>query len=104
MADFKGGIELISGLKPKNDGEFPLVRAKDVAFYEDDKEIRLTEKLELLKDEFTISDLVKQEISADAAEAVFDDARYKNLAGKIGDIDKLNEDINFWAWKDGEGN
>ena len=51
MAEFKGGIELISGLRPKNNGQFPLMQAQDVAFYEDGKEVRLTEKLELLKDE-----------------------------------------------------
>lgn len=94
MAEFKGGIELISGLRPKNNGQFPLMQAQDVAFYEDGKEVRLTEKLELLKDEFTISDTVKQEIGEDAAEIVFKDARYTKLENKIGDIDKLNADIN----------
>ena len=30
MAENKYGVELISGIKPKNNGEFPLVHAKDV--------------------------------------------------------------------------
>ena len=30
MADYKGSIELISGIKPKNNGTFPLVNARDV--------------------------------------------------------------------------
>lgn len=31
MAEYNGTIELISGLVPKNNGDFPLVQAKDVA-------------------------------------------------------------------------
>lgn len=30
MAEYTGSIELISGIKPKNNGDFPLVNAKDV--------------------------------------------------------------------------
>ena len=30
MAENKYGVELISGLAPKNGGEFPLIQAKDV--------------------------------------------------------------------------
>lgn len=30
MAEYTGSIELISGIKPKNNGDFPLVEAKDV--------------------------------------------------------------------------
>lgn len=30
MAEYNGSIELISGIKPKNNGDFPLVDAKDV--------------------------------------------------------------------------
>lgn len=41
MAEYKGSIELIGGLTQKNNGDFPLVHAKDVAF----KEGRLPEYL-----------------------------------------------------------
>lgn len=30
MAEYKGTVELISGITPKNNGDFPLVNAKDV--------------------------------------------------------------------------
>ena len=30
MTEYKGSIELISGLTPKNGGKFPLVHAKDI--------------------------------------------------------------------------
>lgn len=30
MAEYNGSVELISGLKPKNGGSFPLVNAPDV--------------------------------------------------------------------------
>lgn len=30
MAENKYGLELVSGLAPKNGGEFPLIKAKDV--------------------------------------------------------------------------
>lgn len=32
---YNGSIELISGLKPKNNGDFPLVNAQDVQVGED---------------------------------------------------------------------
>lgn len=32
---YNGSIELISGLKPKNNGNFPLVNARDVQVNED---------------------------------------------------------------------
>jgi lysophospholipase L1-like esterase len=43
MAEFKGSIELIDGIKPKNNGDFPLVSAHDVQV--DDTGKRLDEKL-----------------------------------------------------------
>lgn len=51
MAEYNGTIELISGITPKNKGNFALVNAKDVAFYETDatgetNEIRLTDKIQ----------------------------------------------------------
>lgn len=30
MAEYSGSIDLISGIRPKNNGKFPLVNAKDV--------------------------------------------------------------------------
>jgi len=43
MAEYNGSIELISGIKPKNNGEFPLVNARDVQV--DDTGKRLDEVL-----------------------------------------------------------
>lgn len=43
MAEYKGTVELIGGLTPKNNGQFPLVDAKDVQV--DDTGKRLDEKL-----------------------------------------------------------
>lgn len=43
MAEYSGSIELISGIKPKNNGKFPLVNAKDVQVDASGK--RLDEKL-----------------------------------------------------------
>ena len=43
MSKYNGTIELISGIKPKNDGNFPLVDAKDVQI--DDTGARLTDLL-----------------------------------------------------------
>ena len=94
MSEFKGSIELISGLKPKNNLDFPLIQAKDVAFYEEGQEIRLDEKLEKLKEDFTISDEVKKEIGEEASEIVFKDIRYTNLANKIESIEELDQEIN----------
>lgn len=43
MAEYKGTVELIGGLTPKNNGSFPLVSAKDIQV--DDSGKRLDEKL-----------------------------------------------------------
>ena len=76
MAEYNGTIELISGITPKNNGTFPLVNAKDVAFYEDGKEIRLTEKIESVG----ISQQDKDQIITDATNAskaaLFADERF----------------------------
>lgn len=46
MAKFKGTVELIGGLTPKNNGDFPLVEAKDIQV--DDIGTRLDQKLQEL--------------------------------------------------------
>lgn len=43
MAEYKGSVELIGGLTPKNNGDFPLVSARHVQV--DDTGKRLDEKL-----------------------------------------------------------
>ena len=48
MAQYNGSIELISGIKPKNNGDFPLVNARDIQV--DDEGTRLDEKLTQLED------------------------------------------------------
>lgn len=46
MAEFKGTVELIGGLTPKNNGDFPLMTAKDIQV--DDDGTRLDTRLEEL--------------------------------------------------------
>lgn len=53
MAGYNGTIELISGIKPKNDGNFPLVHAKDVQIMDDGT--RLSEVLN--NDVFPLQDI-----------------------------------------------
>ena len=86
--NYKGSIELISGLKQKNDIDFPLMEAHAVAVYETDAlgattEIRLDEKLRQLKEESSVSDQVKQDIVDAAVDAVFVDKDYVNLTKTV---------------------
>lgn len=78
--NYKGSIELISGLVQKNKGDFPLMEANAVAVYEQDgSEVRLDEKLRQLKEDASISEDTKTEIK----ESVFTDTRYTTLSGKV---------------------
>ena len=78
--NYKGSIELASGLKPKNNGDFPLVEAHSVAFYnEDGTEIRLDEKIE----QVGVSEEDRANIINDATEKVFTDTRYTGLSENI---------------------
>lgn len=82
--NYKGSIELISGLKQKNNLDFPLMEANAVAVYEDDgTEIRLDNKLKKLKEELTVSEQEKKEIIGAAVDAVFDDIDYKSLTKAV---------------------
>lgn len=44
LSIFKGSVDLISGLRPKNNGDFPLMEAHDIVV--DESGTRLDEKLE----------------------------------------------------------
>ena len=78
--NYKGSIELISGLKQKNNLDFPLMEANAVAVYEqDESEVRLDEKLRQLKEDASISEDTKTEIK----ESIFTDTRYTTLSGKV---------------------
>jgi hypothetical protein len=79
MAEYNGTIELISGITPKNNGTFPLVNAKDVAFYENGEEIRLTDKI----NQVGISDKEKDDLVELAVDTVFENDRYKDLSSKV---------------------
>lgn len=46
LENYNGSIDLISGLRPKNDGDFPLMQAHDIVV--DENGTRLDEKLESL--------------------------------------------------------
>lgn len=39
MAEYSGSIDLVSGIRPKNNGKFPLVNAKDVQVDDDGKRL-----------------------------------------------------------------
>lgn len=56
MAEYSGSIELISGITPKNNGDFPLVNAHDVQINSDGQRLDeiLLEILELIKDDVAI--------------------------------------------------
>ncbi len=43
LPDYKGSVDLISGIRPKNGGDFPLVEAHDILVGNNDK--RLDEAL-----------------------------------------------------------
>ena len=78
--NYKGNIELISGLIQKNKGTFPLMEAGAVAVYEQDgTEVRLDEKLRQLKEEATVSEDMQNAI----VEKVFVDKRYETLSGQV---------------------
>lgn len=49
LESYTGSIEIISGLKPKNNGDFPLVEAHDIQVREDGT--RLDEVLDELKND-----------------------------------------------------
>lgn len=61
-------IEVISTIKPKNNGDFPIVEAQDVAV--DDKGTRLNEKLENMAVNTPTFDLTKLILPADGSAAV----------------------------------
>lgn len=67
MANYNGSIELISGITPKNNGDFALVNAKDVQV--DETGMRLDEKLLNLEEVSNLSDEVKAEIVQQALDS-----------------------------------
>ena len=71
MAEYKGSIELISGLKPKNNGDFALVNAKDIQV--DDAGTRLDAK---------IIELDNKQIDVDT---VFQDPTFVALTASVND-------------------
>lgn len=86
MSEYKGSIELISGLKPKNNGDFPLVEAKDVAFYENGKEVRLTEKIQ----QVGVSQEQKNEIIQSAVNKANENT---TIAAALEDMNKNNTSV-----------
>ena len=98
MAEYNGTIELISGITPKNNGNFALVNAKDVAFYETDatgetNEIRLTDKIQ----QVGVSDEQKQEIVDKAVEQTLKSdtitSIQTNVTTNANDISTLNSSV-----------
>lgn len=76
MAEFKGGIELISGLKPKNGKTFPLVDAPDIQVDDDGK--RLDTKLQ------EIDEQLEAGVSADTvANIVFTHQTFTELQDEV---------------------
>lgn len=99
--NYKGSIELISGLKQKNNLDFPLMEASAVAFYEEVqegdstviKEIRLPEKLKSVG----ISDKDKETLIETAVTQVLGSESYKGLESNVKqhgeDIGVIQSDI-----------
>ena len=83
MAEYKGSIELISGLTQKNQGDFPLVNAKDVAVYKTVEGVTTETRLDAYLDNVGVSADDKKDIIKDATEAVFKDVRYTDLQGDV---------------------
>ena len=80
--NFPGSVELISGITPKNGGDFPLVDAEDVIIYEnaeDQTGMRLPQKLK----EIGIKPEEKLELIGDAVEEVFGDSRFVSVNNSI---------------------
>jgi hypothetical protein len=84
--NYKGSIELISGLIQKNKGDFPLMEASAVAFYEDGQEIRLPEKLKSVG----ISQDEKDKIVTSAVEKAHTNT---TIQSALEDMDKNSEDV-----------
>ena len=78
--NYKGSIELISGLKQKNNLNFPLMEANAVAVYEQDgTEVRLDEKLRQLKEDSTIS----EDTMTSIVESVTTGEKFVALSNKV---------------------
>ncbi len=86
--NYKGSIELISGLVQKNKGDFPLMEASAVAFYEETQledgstvitEIRLPEKLKTIG----ISDKDKETLIQNAVTATINSESFTGLSTNI---------------------
>ena len=85
--NYKGSIELISGLKQKNNLDFPLMEASAVAFYEEVqegdstvvKEIRLPEKLKSVG----ISEKDKQTLIETAVTQVLDSDSFTLVSNPV---------------------
>ena len=85
---YKGSIELISGLKQKNNLDFPLMEASAIAFYEEVsqedgsieiKEIRLPEKLKSVG----VSEKDKAELISTAVTQVLDSDSFKGVQTNV---------------------
>ena len=88
--NYKGSIELISGLKQKNDLDFPLMEASAVAFYEpvldeeglptgETQEIRLTEKIK----QVGISKQDKEQLIKDAVATTLGDKKFTTIETQV---------------------
>ena len=71
MAEYSGSIDLISGIRPKNNGKFPLVDAKDVQV--DNDGTRLDAKLAELANFITV--YTEEEYEAAVAAGEIDENR-----------------------------
>lgn len=92
--NFKSSIELVSGLRPKNNEDFPLIEAHSVAFYnEDGTEIRLDEKIE----QVGVSEEDRAEIIQSAVSATTGSDSYialgNNITKNAEDIATLDNEI-----------
>lgn len=82
--NYKGSIELISGIKPKNNGEFPLVNAADIAVYKQEGSETKEYRLDAYLNSIGVSEDDKIEIIKAAVEGIKKDADFISLQSDVG--------------------
>ena len=107
MSEYKGSIELISGLKPKNNGNFPLMNAEDIAIYESVQqedgsfiieEKRLPQKLQSIGISQEDKDQLIRAAVAQAELALNDDIeglgdRISSVSGNVSDLSSRIDNV-----------
>ena len=99
--NFPGSIELISGITPKNNGDFPLIDAEDVIIYDGDDDaegMRLPDKLKNVgisaeEKQQLVTDAVSATQLAIAEDLAQIDTNKKNIASHSSQLQTQGDDI-----------